>query len=122
MVVIASPSWPREGAGMHDDALDGNAAQTRLIARQIASAIIAEQASTRSRFTASVPAWIACAMSMATLIWGAGTLSSQVNRNTNDIRDLKAVQSQRDTGDQQVRDRLARIEAKVDLLVEGAKR
>lgn len=101
---------------------DGNRSQNRIIAEQMFDVWEARQSSSRSRFTASVPAWIACALSLATLIWGAGTLSGQVNRNTNDIRDLKAVQAQQSSENAARSDRLARIEAKVDVLLEGNKR
>lgn len=107
---------------MADDEFDGNRSMTRVIAEQMFDVWNARQSSLRSRFTASIPAWIACALSLVVLIWGAGMLAGQVNRNTNDIRDLKAAQAQQAAEDQVTRDRLARIEAKVDVLIEGARR
>lgn len=107
---------------MPDDALDPNRSQVRIIAEQMLEVWDTRQESKRSRFTASVPAWIACALSLSTLIYVAGGMGATVNSNTNRIDKLEAVQVQQTRDDIDRSDRLARIEAKVDLLVEGTKR
>lgn len=107
---------------MREDARDGNQSQVRVIVNQLLDEQEVRQASSRGRFAASVPAWIACALSLATMIYIAGGLGSTVNSNTRRIEKIEAVQAQQTRDDIGRSDRLARIEAKVDLLVEGTKR
>lgn len=97
------------------DKLDGNETQSRVIAKQLFSVWAAEQDSrTRRWLNGSVPAWVACLLSVATLIWGAAVLASDVAENRRRIELVEA---------DKVGERLARIETKLDqLMAEREKR
>jgi hypothetical protein len=98
---------------------NGNAAQTRALAKTLFDTWKAEQdlAQKPSRVGGSIPAWIACGLSIATLIWGAAVISSDVSENRRRIESLEVGQLQQARDDQASRDRLARIEAKIDVLM-----
>ena len=94
---------------MTADRYDGNEAQSRVIAKQLFSAWSAEQEGRQRRWlNGSVPAWTACLVSLATLIWGAAVLASDVSENR---RRIEAVEADK------VAERLARIETKLDQLM-----
>jgi hypothetical protein len=115
-------SWPGRSGTDAVSEYDGNAAQNRIIAEQLFDIWEERQRGVRSRFTASIPAWIACAFSLATLVWGAGTLTGDIADNTRRIEVVEVVQGQQHRDNQVERDRLARIEAKVDLLIEDERK
>lgn len=101
------------------DEYDGNESQGRKIARQLFSVWSEEQESAQKRSAriGSVPAWVACVLSIGLLIWNAAVISGNVSDNTRRITALEANQSQSDRDGRQMIDRMARIEAKIDIIV-----
>jgi hypothetical protein len=99
--------------------IDGNAAQTRALAETLFDTWKAQQegAVRRHWLGGSIPSWGACALSIGTLIWGAAVLSSDVSENRRRVELVETTQAQQTRDDQSVRDRLARIEAKIDVLM-----
>lgn len=101
---------------------DGNEVQAQIIAKRLFNVWKEEEAATTKRsIGGSLPAWVACALSVATIIWGAAVISSDVSENRRRIETIEAEQLQQARDDQASRDRLARIEAKIDVLM-GEKR
>lgn len=98
------------------DALDGNESQNRIIARQMFAAWSKDQESKERRIGGSAPAWIACALSLAAVIWNAAVISGDVADNRRRIEVIEVKQERSVTENHQVIDRLARIEAKLDMM------
>lgn len=98
---------------------NGNAVQTRALAQTLFDTWKADQdlSSKRRILGGSIPAWVACALSIGTLIWGAAVISSDVSENRRRIEAVESQQMQQARDDQASRDRLARIEAKIDVLM-----
>ena len=98
----------------------GDAAQTRAIVEQVAEAAFrkyAQEARGKSaKWSASAPAWAACALSIAGLVWNAAVITGNVADNQRRIEMVEAEQRQAATDNRQVIDRLARIEAKLDMM------
>ena len=93
---------------------DGNSAQVRAMAKTLFDTWRAEEElnNRKSFITGSIPAWFACIVSSATLIWGAAVLASDVKENR---RDIEVIQNAN------LGERLARIEAQLVFLVSEAK-
>lgn len=98
---------------MPDRELDGNAAQVRAIIEQTVS-VVEARAGTRR---ASWPAWLALGLAFAGMIYAGGVLSSDIasatSRSLNNERRIEQLERDRAT--------LARIETKVDMLMEDRK-
>lgn len=92
----------------------GNAATVRLIAGQL----FEEWETRQGKQRASWPAWIGLGVSLAAMIFAAGVLRSDVaaasDRSIKNERRIEALERDRAA--------LARIEAKVDVLMEERKR
>lgn len=86
----------------------------RIVGEQLFAVWEAKQ----GRKHASWPAWLGVGLSVAALIFGAGVLRSDVATATNRIEKLehRADGTDRSTGS--TNDRLARIETKLDLVLE----
>lgn len=94
--------------------LDGNAAQVRAIIEQT----IASVEVTRVKQRASWPAWIGAIFSVGLLIFSAGSLIGDVATANTRIAKLEQRADAQDVTATQVNDRLARIETKLDLVLE----
>jgi hypothetical protein len=102
---------------MADD-FDGNKAQNRKIAEQLFSVWAeSEKRISPPRLMGSLPAWIACVLSICLLIWNAAVISGSVAQNTRRIDQIEANERQSDGDNRQMIDRMARIEAKVDIII-----
>lgn len=99
---------------------DGNEAQNRVIARQLFDVWTAEQAAKAKThwLNGSIPAWIACALSLGMLVWNAAVISGDVADNTRRVTQLEVDQRRSEGDSRQVIERMARIEAKLDLILE----
>jgi hypothetical protein len=98
---------------MPDSHYDGNNEQTRIVAEQLFTVWETRQQGSLKKFVSgSVPAWIACFLSLGGLVWNAAVISRDVAQNTEDIKELKQGN---------VGERLVRIETKIDQLTEQAK-
>ena len=72
------------------DRFDGNESQNRIIAEQLFTVWTNEQTRTTRRWTGSMPAWIACVLSIGLLIWNAAVISGNVAQNTRRIDQIEA--------------------------------
>ena len=98
---------------------DGNASQTRAIAEQMFAAWSKDQESKERHIGGSLPAWIACALSLLAVVWNAAVISGDVADNRRRIEVVEAKQERGVADSHQVIDRLARIEAKLDIMGGG---
>jgi len=92
----------------------GNTAQTRIIAHQLFEAWKAEQGKQR----ASWPAWMALGLSIVGIVFGAGSLRSDVATANTRIEKLEQRADSQERVAAEANDRLARIETKLDLALE----
>lgn len=99
-----------------------NEAQARIIAKQLFDVWKTEQEAKQSKVPGSWPAWLALALSTGALIWAGGGHQWQITDNTRRIKAVEDRQDAQATGDQQVLQRLASIEAKLDLITEERNR
>lgn len=99
------------------DRFDGNESQNRKIADQLFTTWTEEQTRTAKRWAGSLPAWVACILSIGLLIWNAAVISVNVAQNTRRIDQIEANERQNDGDNRQLIDRMARIEAKVDIII-----
>ena len=97
---------------------DGNEAQARIIARQLFDIWKAENGEQRSRWYASAPAWMALFISVAGAIWMGGVQAQVVDSNSRRIDALEKNEREDASGQQQMLQRMASMEAKIDLLIE----
>lgn len=70
----------------------------------------------------SLPAWIACVLSISCLIWQAAITTQKVNENNRRIMVLESGQQEQAKDNRDIGNRLASIEAKLDLMIDGYKR
>ena len=101
------------------DNLDGNEAQNRMIARQLFSAWSQDQeATTKKSFldSSSVPAWVACFIAVATVIAQAAITRENVAQARSDIAQLENDRREDMRVSQLAIERMARMEAKLDIL------
>ena len=109
---------------------DGNDAQNRIIAKQMFDAFAAEQearantegarADERRRlFLGSVPAWSACIIAVGSVIWNAAVVSGDISENRRRIEQVETDQKRQGETERGVIERMARIEAKLDIVLEG---
>lgn len=101
------------------DRLDGNEAQNRAVARQLFSAWENEQERKIGKWGTALPAWIACVLSIGVLIWNAAVISGEVAENTRRIEQIERERRQEAGDNRLMIERMARIEAKVDLILEA---
>lgn len=98
----------------------GNDAQIRTVADQLFDTWQANQAADGKRKAlvyGSIPAWIACVFSILAIFWQAAITSQRVNENTRRIEQLENNDQERSREDKATTQQLARIEAKMDLII-----
>lgn len=92
----------------------GNAAQVRLVAHQLFQEWKAEQGKQRAPW----PAWAGLVLGGVGIVFSAGALRADVVTANNRIEKLEQRADGHDRTATQVNDRLARIETKLDLVLE----
>jgi hypothetical protein len=98
----------------------GNETQVRAVAEQLFSTWAAKQElenKRRNLIYGSLPAWIACILSVIAVLWQAAITTQRVNENTRRVEQLEILQREQDRSDKATIQQLARIEAKVDLVI-----
>lgn len=98
-----------------------NEAHLTTIGNQLFDIWEARQSAKQSKVPGSWPAWIAIVLSSAALIWAGGGHQWQITDNTRRIVAVEDRQAAQATDNQQVLQRLASIEAKLDLITEERK-
>lgn len=109
---------------------DGNEAQNRIVIKQIFDAWAVEQeakANTegarvderRRIMLGSIPAWSACIIAVGGLVWSAAVLSGDISENRRRIEQVELDQKRQGETERGVIERMARIEAKLDIVLEG---
>lgn len=99
-----------------------NEAQLTTIGNQLFDIWEVRQAAKQSKLRGSWPAWAAFGLSIGAIVWAGGGHQRQIAENTRRIEAVETRQSQQTTDSQQVLERLASIEAKLDLMTEERKR
>ncbi|MDF2386584.1 hypothetical protein JMG10_34295 [Nostoc ellipsosporum NOK] len=99
----------------------GNDAQVRVIAEQLFEIWKAEQATQSGKQRASWPAWLGVALASVGIVFSAGSLRSDVASAAVRLDKVEQRVDGQDKATAQGADRLARIETKVDLLLENEK-
>lgn len=99
----------------------GNEAQTRVIAEQLFEVWRTEQASQGDKQRASWPAWFGVMLGAIGIVFSAGSLRSDVATAATRIEKLEQRADGQDKATAQITDRLARIETKLDLVLERRK-
>jgi hypothetical protein len=100
---------------------DGNEEQSRLIGEQLFDVWVSRQDRKSPRWHGSLPAWIACVLSIGLLIWNAAVISGNVADNTRRISQIESDQRDATHANSNMIDRMARIEAKIDIIVQEKK-
>lgn len=100
---------------------DGNEAQTRRMAQQMFEAWESQSGKRNARLAGSVPAWLGVIVSLCTILWAAAFVAGDVDENRRRIDKLEAEVRLQSANNQQVLERLASIEAKLDLITEERK-
>ena len=99
-----------------------NEVQARKIAKQLFDTWKAEQdlesGPTKGFLGGSWPTWAAIALSIGAIVWAGGGQQRQNDEQDRRIAAIEARQLQQATDAQQVLQRLASIEAKLDLITE----
>lgn len=101
---------------------EANEAAVRRIAKQLFDVWEAKQAEKQDKVPGSWPAWLALVLSAGALIWAGGGHQWQITDNTRRIEAVEVRQAAQATDNQQVLQRLASIEAKLDLITEERNR
>lgn len=99
---------------------DGNDTQVRAIADSLFTAWQANQDAENKRrnlIYGSIPAWVACALSVTAVLWQAAITTQRVNENTRRIAQLELNDQEQSREDKATTQQLARIEAKMDLII-----
>lgn len=99
----------------------GNAAQVRAVAEQLFEVWKAEQAQQGEKQRASWPAWLGVVLAVVGIVFSAGSLRSDVATAAVRIEKVEQRLDSQDKATAQVTDRLARIETKLDLVIEQRK-
>lgn len=99
----------------------GNAAQTRVIAEQLFAVWKSEQGDQETKQRASWPAWLGVALAIVGIVFSAGSLRSDVATATTRIEKVEERLDNQDKAIALITDRLARIETKLDLVLEQRK-
>ena len=100
------------------DSFNPNDAQAQRVARLMADAFKADTQPQTSRWVGSAPAWIALLVSLAGIVWQAAVTTGRVNDNTRRVEQVERDQRAQQADSRVVIERLARIEAKLDLITE----
>lgn len=100
---------------MAEDQSRADALQTRAVGEQLFSIWEAKQ-DRKSKLQGSLPAWAACALSVGTVLWQAAITSGNVEDNTRRVEQVEIELRSQQQDDRVVIERLARIEAKLDLI------
>lgn len=101
------------------ESLDANETQARRMANQLFDVWRERQGS--KWLNGSAPAWIACVLSLAAVLWNAAIISGNVAENTRRIDAIETEQKRAANDGRQVIERMARIEAKLDIVLEDRK-
>jgi hypothetical protein len=99
---------------------NGNDTQIRAIADSLFESWEARQEidqKRRSLIYGSIPAWVACALSITAVLWQAAITTQRVNENTRRVEQLERSDQERSREDKATTQQLARIEAKMDLII-----
>ncbi|RSY83106.1 hypothetical protein DAH66_12620 [Sphingomonas koreensis] len=99
----------------------GNAAQVPVVAAQLFEIWRAEQAQLGEKKRASWPAWLGVALALVGIVFSAGSLRSDVATAAVRIEKVEQRLGSQDKAIAQITDRLARIETKLDLVLEQRK-
>lgn len=100
---------------------NGNDAQVRAIADSLFDSWQANQDAENKRKSliyGSIPAWVACALSITAVLWQAAITTQRVNENTRRVEVLERSDQERSREDKATTQQLARIEAKMDLIID----
>lgn len=100
---------------------DGNNTQIRAVADQLFDSWQAHQEAESKRKTliyGAIPAWVACALSITAVLWQAAITTQRVNENTRRVEQLERSDQERSREDKATTQQLARIEAKMDLIID----
>ncbi len=100
----------------------GDEAQLTTISNQLFDVWEARQAAKQSKLRGSWPAWAAFGLSIGAIVWAGGSHQRQIADNTRRIEAVEDDQRKNTTDGQKVLERLASIEAKLDLITEERKR
>ncbi len=102
------------------DFWDGNEAQSRKVARSLFDVWREEQESEakNAKLGGVVPAWFAVVLSVGTLVWGAAVLSADVKDTKRRVDQIEIGDRQQEIVNREIVERMARIEAKLDIVVE----
>jgi len=105
------------------DVLDANETQARRMANQLFDVWSErkEQSAGPKWLSGSAPAWVACLLSLAAVLWNAAIISQNVAENSRRITAVEIEQQRAATDSRQVIERMARIEAKLDIVLEDRK-
>ena len=95
----------------------GDNAQVRKIADQLYDAWADRQDKPRANLWSVLPAWIACILSIGTMLWQVAVTTQRVNDNNRRIIQLESDVREQASKSNVINERLARIEAKLDLMV-----
>ena len=93
-----------------------NIAQTKLVGEQLFAIWEARQGEKTTRWQGSVPAWVACILSITAVVWQAAVTTGNVSENRRRIEATEIKLEAQASDSRGVIDRLARIEAKLDLI------
>jgi uncharacterized protein YlxW (UPF0749 family) len=99
---------------------NGNDAQVRAIADSLFDSWQANQDAENKRRTliyGSIPAWVACALSITAVLWQAAITTQQVAETTRRVEQLERSDQEQSREDKATTQQLARIEAKMDLII-----
>ena len=99
---------------------NGNDTQVRAIADTLFDSWTMRQETEqkrRSLIYGSIPAWVACALSITAVLWQAAITTQRVNETTRRVEQLERSEQERSREDKATNQQLARIEAKMDLII-----
>lgn len=99
---------------------DGNESQIRTVADSLFDAWQSRAAAEQKRqrlIYGSIPAWVACALSVTAVLWQAAVTTQRVNDNDRRIIQLEVDLREYGRENKAMTQQLARIEAKMDLVL-----
>ena len=99
----------------------GNAAQVRVVAEQLFEIWKSEQAKEGVKQRASWPAWLGVVLAVGGIVFSAGGRSSDMAAANTRIEKLEHRADGLEREKAQILDRLARIETKLDVVLEQRK-
>lgn len=100
---------------------NGNEAQVRAIANSLFESWQAHQEAETKRknlIYGAIPAWVACVLSVTAVLWQAAITTQRVNETMRRVEQLERNDQERSREDKATTQQLARIEAKMDLIID----